>query len=149
MSNFERSQLDDYVQRTLSSPKSTKSDRRILAMDRVTNGLKNNQQRNARIKRTIDELYSDPVYLASRQEIQQAAAQTEQYRINHALGMQKREENGWYEKRGKAFKPIQTPYGQFNSKKAAAEHMSSIGIGNAGGKLSVWLKTNPKEYYYV
>ena len=30
MSNFERSQLDDYVQRTLSSPKSTKSDRRIF-----------------------------------------------------------------------------------------------------------------------
>lgn len=149
MSNFDRNNLDDYIQRSLASPKSLKSDRRIIAMDRVTSKLKNNDARNAKIKKTVDDLYADPVYRARRQEIANQVAQSEKYKINHALGMKKREENGWYEKRGKAYKTIQTPYGLFESKKAAVEAMSTAGIINANGKLSVWLKTNPSEYYYV
>jgi hypothetical protein len=46
-------------------------------------------------------------------------------------------------------KPIQTPYGQFESRKAAAEHMTSIGIGNAGKKLDKFLKTDSTNYFYI
>ena len=45
-------------------------------------------------------------------------------------------------------------HGTFPSKKKLAEYMTSIGIVNAGNKLTVWLNPkNPKnrltEYYYV
>jgi hypothetical protein len=46
-------------------------------------------------------------------------------------------------------KPIQTPHGEFPSRKAAVEHMLEIGIVNAGRKLDKWLKTRPTEYYYI
>jgi len=46
-------------------------------------------------------------------------------------------------------KPIQTPYGEFPSRKAAAEHMASIGIGNAGKKLDKYLKIDKENYFYI
>jgi len=46
-------------------------------------------------------------------------------------------------------KPIHTPYGCFDSKTQAAEAMLAQGIGNAHGKLGVWLKTDPTNYYYL
>ena len=46
-------------------------------------------------------------------------------------------------------KEIQTPYGKFESRQAAIDHMTSIGIGNARGKIVAWLKSKSKEYYYV
>jgi len=45
-------------------------------------------------------------------------------------------------------KPIHTPYGNFESRKAAVEHMNTI-MGNASRKLDNWLKTKPTEFYYV
>jgi hypothetical protein len=45
-------------------------------------------------------------------------------------------------------KPIQTPYGEFPSHRAAAEHMISIGIPNASRKLDKFLKTDPTNYFY-
>jgi len=45
-------------------------------------------------------------------------------------------------------KPIQTPYGEFPSRRAAAEHMISIGIPNASRKLDKFLKTDPTNYFY-
>ena len=63
--------------------------------------------------------------------------------------MKKREENGWLEKNKqgakKKCKPIQTPLGRFESKGDAVKAMTAAGEGNAGGKLSVWLKTKPTE----
>jgi hypothetical protein len=46
-------------------------------------------------------------------------------------------------------KTIQTPYGQFPSRKAAVEYMTSIEIGNAGRKLDRWLKEDPTNFYYT
>jgi hypothetical protein len=105
--------------------------------------------RNKKIADAVTIKYQDPTYKELRAEITRQTCDTDEWKAAHAEGMKKREENGWYEKRGKAFKPIQTPYGQFESKKAAVAAISQLGIGNAAGKLSTWLKTKPDEYYYI
>jgi hypothetical protein len=49
----------------------------------------------------------------------------------------------------KGCKPIQTPQGRFDSKRAAADAMTQAGIANASNKLKVWLKSDPTNYYYL
>ena len=111
--------------------------------------------RNRAISDSVSNLYKDTEYRARHKEQQQEIAQTQEWKDAHADGMKRREENGWYEKRGKAYKPIHCgEYGDFSSKKEAIERMTKAGVVNAGGKLSVWLDTkNPKnradEYYYI
>jgi hypothetical protein len=46
-------------------------------------------------------------------------------------------------------KRIATPDGEFPSRRAAVEHMTLQGTGNAGGKIDKWLRTRPTEYYYL
>lgn len=46
-------------------------------------------------------------------------------------------------------KPIQTPYGQFESRKAAVICMNARGIVNAGKKLDKFLKTDSNNYFYL
>lgn len=46
-------------------------------------------------------------------------------------------------------KTIQTPYGQFASRRLAVEFMLAQGVVNASRKLDKWLKTQPTEYYYI
>ena len=101
------------------------------------------------IKSTVTAQYQNTEYKEFRTEIIRQVCATDEWKQAHAAGMKKREANGWYEKRGKAFKPIQTPYGRFESKKAAVEAMTQLGISNAAGKLSTWLKTKANEYYYI
>lgn len=121
--------------------------KRYTAMKRVNS--EKGQTVQAKKSVTMKKKYEDPVFRTNHAEQQWALAQTEEWRSAHADGVKRREANGWYEKRGRAYKPIMTPYGQFESKKAVIEHMTNIGIVNAGGKLSVWLKTKPTEYYYI
>jgi hypothetical protein len=112
--------------------------------------MANDPVRNQKISESVSELYENPEYRAQHQAQQQEIAQTTEWKESHAEGIKKREENGWYEKRGKAYKPIHCgEYGDFPSKKAAVEAMTKTGVVNAGGKLSVWLNTKPDEYYYI
>jgi len=78
---------------------------------------------------------------------------TNEWKSAHSAGMENRKNNGWHEKNSKAGmkrrKPIQTPYGRFESKQEAINGMTAAGEGNANGKLSAWLKTKPTEYYYI
>ena len=110
-------------------------------------------KRNRKIRITVKKQYQDPEYREYRKSIQQEVAKTKEFKEAHAEGINKREENGWAEKnlkaREKTLKPIHAgEYGDFPSKKAAVEGMTKAGLGNAGGKLSVWLKTKSDEYYY-
>lgn len=121
--------------------------------------VKRNQQiskdpkRNQKIAKTVASQWADPEEKARRTAIQQEVAKTEKFKEAHADGMKKREENGWLEKNKegakKKYKTIQTPIGRFDSKGDAIKAMTAAGEGNAGGKLSVWLKTKPTEYYYI
>ena len=110
-------------------------------------------KRNQKIAKTVASQWADPEEKARRTAIQQEVAKTEKFKEAHADGMKKREENGWLEKNKqgakKKCKPIQTPLGRFESKGDAITAMAAAGEGNAGGKLSVWLKTKPTEYYYI
>ena len=110
-------------------------------------------KRNQKIAKTVASQWADPEEKARRTAIQQEVAKTEKFKEAHADGMKKREENGWLEKNKqgakKKCKPIQTPLGRFESKGDAVKAMTAAGEVNAGGKLSVWLKTKPTEYYYI
>ena len=110
-------------------------------------------KRNQKIAKTVASQWADPEEKARRTAIQQEVAKTERFKEAHAIGMKKREEKGWLEKNKqgakKKCKPIQTPLGRFESKGDAITAMAAAGEGNAGGKLSVWLKTKPTEYYYI
>jgi hypothetical protein len=46
-------------------------------------------------------------------------------------------------------KPIMTPSGVFDSKKSAIEYATKHGLKGACGKISGWLKTHPKLFYYI
>jgi len=110
-------------------------------------------ERNQKIADTVSSQWADPAYKDWRTEIQQEVAKTEEFKQAHAEGINKREENGWEEKNAEAAKkrrkPIQTPYGRFESKGDAVKAMTNAEVGNAGGKISVWLNTKPTEYYYI
>jgi len=49
----------------------------------------------------------------------------------------------------KTKKKIQTPYGIFDSRQSAIDHLTSIGISNARGKIVDWLKSKPNEFFYI
>jgi hypothetical protein len=127
----------------------------VFRAARVERGKKivKDPKRNQKIANTVSSQWADPAYKDWRTEIQQEVAKTEEFKQAHADGMKKREENGWEEKNKegakKKCKPIQTPLGRFESKGDAVKAMTAAGEGNAGGKLSVWLKTKPTEYYYI
>ncbi|CAB4166138.1 hypothetical protein UFOVP849_17 [uncultured Caudovirales phage] len=53
------------------------------------------------------------------------------------------------EKNRSRSKPIQTPWGRFESRKAAVEHAAGLGIANASKKMDKWLRLQPTEYYYI
>ena len=76
---------------------------------------------------------------------------TAEWKNNHAQGMKNRNTNEeWHRNKAKAKqKTIQTPYGIFESRKAAAEHMLAIGINNASRKLDTLLKKDPQNYFYI
>ena len=114
----------------------------------INNSLKGAEVHDKK-RQTMLKKYQDPDFADRHATQQQLIAQTDEWKQAHAEGMQKREVNGWYEKRGRAYKPIRTPHGDFPSKKAAIEAMTALGISNAGGKLSVWLNTKKDEYYYI
>ena len=110
--------------------------------------------RNQKISKSVANLYKDLEFKKKKTKAIQEAFTRIEVKENHAEGMKKREENGWAEKnlkaREKTLKPIHAgEYGDFPSKKAAVEGMTAAGVGNAGGKLSTWLKTKPSEYYYI
>jgi len=112
--------------------------------------LATDEDRNNAIAKTVSAQWADPAYKDWRTEIQQEVAQTQEWKSAHAQGIAKREENGWYEKRGKAYKPIHCgEYGDFPSKKAAVEAMTKSGVVNANGRLSVWLNTEKDKYFYI
>ena len=120
--------------------------------------MANDPVRNQKIADTVSSQWADPEYKDWRTGIQQEVAQTDEWKESHAEGINKREENGWEEKNAEAAKkrrkPIQTPYGRFESKSEAITGMTAANVVNAGGKLSVWLDENhPKnkadEYFYI
>jgi hypothetical protein len=127
----------------------------VFRAARVERGKKivKDPKRNQKIADTVSSQWANPAYKDWRTEIQQEVAKTEEFKQAHADGMKKREENGWLEKNKegakKKCKPIQTPLGRFESKSDAVTALAAAGEGNAGGKLSVWLKTKPTEYYYI
>lgn len=127
----------------------------IFREERVQRNKKisKDKKRNQKIATTVSSQWADPAYKDWRTGIQQEVAKTKEFKHAHTAGMKKREENGWLEKNRegakKKCKPIQTPYGRFESKGDAVKAMTDAGVGNAGGKLSVWLKTKPTEYYYI
>jgi hypothetical protein len=111
-------------------------------------------KRNQKIAKSVTELYKDSEFKESKTKSIRKAFQRPEVKEAHAEGIRAREENGWEEKnlkaREKTLKPVHCgEYGDFPSKKAAVEGMTKIGVVNAGGKLSVWLKTKPEEYYYT
>ena len=116
--------------------------------------MANDPIRNQKISESITELYRDPEFKEKKTTAIKKAFKKPQVKKNHEKGIDKREENGWVEKnlkaREKTLKPIHAgEYGDFPSKKAAVEGMTKAKVVNAGGKLSVWLKTKPDEYYYI
>jgi hypothetical protein len=115
--------------------------------------MANDSARNQKIADTVSSQWTDPAYKDWRTKIQQEVAKTEKFKEAHAEGIDKREENGWEEKNAEAAKnrrkPIQTPYGRFESKGDAVKAMTAANVVNAGGKLSVWLNTKSTEYYYI
>jgi len=103
---------------------------------------------------TIKQQYADPIYKEFRLAIIQEVTKTDKWKDAHAKGLNKRNENGWYEKNLEAAKKkckpiVSTEYGVFPGKKHLAEHMISLGVVNAMGKLDHWLKTKPTELYYI
>lgn len=111
------------------------------------------ENRNNAISKTVTKQWADTEYKEWRTKIQQEVAKTEEFKEAHAEGINRREENGWVEKNTEAAKkrrkPIQTPYGRFESKGEAVAGMTAAGVPNAGGRLSVWLNTKPNEYFYI
>ena len=106
-------------------------------------------KRNQKIAKTVSKQYEDPEFREFKSNVIKDAFKNPEKLGNLHNGIKIREENGWYEKRGKAYKRIQTPYGEFESKKAAVEAMTKAGVANASGKLSVWLNTKKDLYYYI
>jgi hypothetical protein len=120
--------------------------------------LATNEERNNAISKTVSFQWSDPEYKQQRVENHRKITGTEEFKKAHKKGLKVREANGWEEKNAAAArkrrKPIQTPYGRFESKGEAVAGMTAAGVSNAGGRLGVWLDpTNPKnrctEYYYI
>lgn len=128
----------------------TKTDHEVAMT--INNRLKDSATHDKK-RNTMLAKYQDTDFLAYKKSLLHDLAQTPEWQAAHAEGIKRRENNGWKEKnlkaREKTFKPIHTPYGDFASKQAAVEGMAKQGVVNAGGKLSVWLKTNPDEYYYI
>lgn len=153
MSQFERDKLDAYIKALVNSKQARKSDQHQIALSRINKKKSNNKEFSKKISDAVKQQYSDPGYRDFRQQILKEVAQTDEWKKAHSLGIEKRKANGWEQKNADAAKkkrkPIQTPYGLFGSKKEAVIGMTQAGVINAGGKLSVWIKTNPKEYYYV
>ena len=118
----------------------------------INNNLKG-QEVHAKKSATMKEKYQDPAFATRHAQQQLELANTVAWQTAHADGMKRREANGWHEKNVaagvKRRKAIQTPYGRFESKALAVEAMQAAGVGNAGGKLSVWLNTKSTEYYYI
>ena len=122
---------------------------RKAAMDKVNK----NRPLEVQLKKskTIKKQFEDPTYKELRSLIIKNVTKTDEWKERHANGIKFRQQNGWAEKNlaARKTKSIQTPYGQFDSKKEAVKVMTDLGIGNANGKLSVWLKSKPDEYYYL
>jgi hypothetical protein len=131
----------------------------VFRAARVERGKKivKDHKRNQKISKTVSAQYQNPDTGPAFKEFKSAtikdAFKDPEKLANLRNGTKTREENGWEEKNAEAAKkrrkPIQTPYGRFESKGDAVKAMSAAGEGNAGGKLSVWLKTKPTEYYYI
>lgn len=103
---------------------------------------------------TLKKQYADPVYKEFRHTIIKEVTKTDAWKQAHDAGMTKREENGWHEKNLEAAKRrckpiVSVEYGVFIGKKHLIEHMTSVGVGNAMGKVDRWLKTKPTEFYYI
>lgn len=140
---------DDQLFNTNWNLHSSKEDYLKRAKKRSLKQKESNEKRIPKIKKTVSQQFKDPNYKKFRTEIIKKICATDEWRTAQKEGIKKRDANGWYEKRGKAYKPIQTPYGRFESKKAAVEAMTSLGIVNAAGKLSTYLKTKSTEYFYI
>jgi len=127
----------------------------VFRAARVERGKKivKDPKRNRKIAKTVSKQYEDPVFREFKSAVIKDAFKDPEKLDNLYNGIKTREENGWEEKNAvgakKRRKPIQTPYGRFESKGDAVNAMTAAGITNAGGKLSVWLKTKPTEYYYI
>ena len=131
----------------------------VFRAARVERGKKivKDPKRNQKIAKTISAQYQNPESGPAFKEFKSAtikdAFKDPKKLANLHNGMKTRQQNGWLEKNKqgakKKCKPIQTPYGRFESKGDAVKAMTAAGVINAGGKLSVWLKTKPTEYYYI
>ena len=81
---------------------------------------------------------------ARKPEVREKHLQGLEKRNNSLEFKQKQKDNGL-----KRRKPIQVPWGVFDSRKAAVDYGNNNGIGNAMGKIQAGLKTNPTEYFYI
>jgi hypothetical protein len=110
-------------------------------------------KRNQKIAKTVSKQYEDPEFREFKSTVIKDAFKDPKKLDNLRNGTKIREENGWEEKNAEAAKkrrkPIQTPYGIFESKGEAVAGMIAAGVTNAGGKLSKWLNDKPTEYYYI
>jgi hypothetical protein len=122
---------------------------------RVERGKKivKDTKRNQKIAKTVSKQYEDPEFREFKSTAIKNAFKDPEKLANLRIGTKTREENGWEEKNAEAAKkrrkPIQTPYGRFESKGEAVKGMIAAGVTNAGGKLSVWLNTKKDEYFYI
>jgi hypothetical protein len=127
----------------------------VFRAARVERGKKivKDPKRNQKIAKTVSAQYENTEFREFKSTVIKDAFKDPEKLANLRNGTKTREENGWEEKNAEAAKqrrkPIQTPYGRFESKGDAVRAMAAAGEGNAGGKLSVWLKTKPTEYYYI
>jgi hypothetical protein len=122
---------------------------------RVERGKKivKDPKRNQKIAKTVSAQYENPEFRDFKSTVIKDAFKDPEKLANLRNGTKTREENGWEEKNAEAAKkrrkPIQTPYGRFESKSEAVAGMTAAVEVNAGGKLSVWLNTKKDEYYYI
>ncbi len=75
-------------------------------------------------------------------------------RQNYLAGIEKRNQSAKFldqlkQNGTKRKKPIQVPWGLFDSRKSAVEYAKKNNITNALGKIQKGLIANPDQYYYI
>jgi len=95
--------------------------------------------------------FADPEKKAQMEKAHKDALSTPEYKENFTKAMQKRNETDWAKNvRAARCKPIVlTQYGIYSSATNAGLDLISKGVPNARKKVQHWLKTDPKNCYYI
>jgi hypothetical protein len=102
--------------------------------------------------------WQDSVWKKAHDDKVKKTMQTDDYKINHLIGIAKRTADpAWNEaNRRSKFKPIVTPYGIFNSLDSASNEIylnnfwpNRKTVISVKGLIRSKLKINPKEFYYI